>query len=351
MALNFYVKSTRLGGKTYKINKIIEYRVELNLETDSDGFEFVVGNINGELNGVISKFDFVKITLNGNNLMKGVVDDVLYNYGNDGSTITVTGRDLVAILVDNDALPQTLENINCISYITNRCNAYNIKYKSYLPISKRTDLSIGTGESEISIMNNLLIFDKQRMWYFYDTLYSGTWNTGASAKFSFIRGVDKDGIRIESLSLDEDGRDVKSEIIIYGSVKDGKESVVGTAKNPYLVDRGIVRRETKRSSDNDSTTRYSASALKEVRESLRDNTVIRIKAYTKDNFLVPNNTANVIDKISGINGKFFIQSISYTKSVTDGSVMDITMIPNDSTFDIMWRAQSKGNSLTDIKKK
>lgn len=348
--IKLYVASTRFG-KTYRINKFIEYRIDINMENDADSFEFVVSNVDGELNGIFSDFDFVEIILNGKKLMKGIIDTVAYDDAN-GDTISVNGRDLREILVDNDAIPNTHENVDPVSYTKKRCDAFGIKYSSYIKTGSIPQLIIGTGESEIAVFNNLFVMQGQRLWYHYDTLYSGTWNTNAKSSCTLVRGnINSDGIRIESLSYTEDSKNTKTEIIVYGSVNGGSEKVVGTAKNPGLYNRGIVRRMTKTSSNNDSASKYSASALKDVRDSLRNNITLNVRVYTNNHFILPNNTTHVIDERTGIDANFYIYGVLYTKSIDDGSVIALTMMPQDDTFEIIWKAQAKGNTITNKKDK
>ena len=166
--------------------------------------------------GIINRFDKVSISINGIGIISGEVDRVIYQYGSDNNTIQVNGRDMAHILIDNDALPSTLYSINPSKYIISKCSEYGIKCNINSNTTTINKLIIGTSESEISIMNNLLINDRHRLWYIYDTLYSGKWSTSDAHSYTFTRGVNY-GTHIKSLSLTEDGTDTKSEIKIYGS--------------------------------------------------------------------------------------------------------------------------------------
>lgn len=332
----------KIRNKTYKIKKFIEYRVDIDLESDADGFQIIFPNKDGEFNRIVNRFDEVDIKLNGKNLLNGVVDKFTESIGSTNHNITVTGRDGAAVLLDNDALPDTISNVKPVSYISNKCKEYGIRYKALDNVSPTKELIIGTGESEISVMSNLLVQDRQRLWFMYDTLYSGKWSTNVKPSYTFTRGkTGISGIRIESLSYTEDGKDMKSEMRIYGSVNNSSEKVMGVAKNDYLVSKGIKRRSTKRSSNNDSSTKYSASALEDVRDSFRNNITVEIEVYTDSNFFIPNTTARVVDKLTGIDGTYFIKSVSYMKSVDSGSIATIIMIPDDPTFDVIWKNQGK----------
>lgn len=341
------INSRRLGGQ-YEIHRFTEYKIDMDLENDCDGFDIVLKNPDGIYTGLFSKFDQIDINIQNMPIMKGTIDCVNYIWDEDDSSIKITGRDIITALIDNDALPGTKLNINPISYIKGKCGEYNIKFGGGPSIPNISKLVIGTGESEISIMNNLLMDHRMRLWAIYDTLYVGNWNTNASPTYYFTRGVPREmsGIPIERLSLKEDGTDTKSEYRIYGSMNDGSEKVVGTAQNDYLNSIGIKKRKVIRSYNNDSTSKYSSNALKDVRESFRDNIILEIRVRGTS-VVLPNRTAHIIDAKTKTNSVWFIKKVSFSKSMS-GTETTITMIPGDTTFDILWKGQgtTKNGGIT-----
>jgi hypothetical protein len=169
----------------------------------------------------------------------------------------------------------------------------------------------------------------------------GDWATQRSPLYYFTRGVTgaRQGVPMESLVITDDGTSTKSEIKVYGSMNGGSDKVVGTATNDYMVNNGIRRRKVKWSSNNDTTAKYSSSALKDVRDSFKDNIVTEIKIKTRSDMTVfPNYTARVIDDITKIDCSLFIRSVSYSKGIS-GSFTTIKMIPGDTEFSILWSGQ------------
>lgn len=337
----FRVNSSRLG-KWYEIHRFTSYSINLELETDSDAFNFTILNPNGIHTGLFSKFDDITIEIDKKPIMKGKIDCVEYSWDSDNSTIRIDGRDLMSALVDNDALPGTYKNVRPTTYIANKCAEYGIKSNIDSSIDTVDQLIIGTGESEISIINNIVVDSRKRVWFDYDTLYAGDWNDNAQPTYLFTRGIkDRPGIPIKSFRLREDGTDTKSEIKIYGSASDGAEKIVGTAKNDYMIGRGIKKRMTKRSSNNDSVSKYSANALRDIRDSFRDNVEIEIEVKTGHGGLIlPNRTAQVIDTVTKVNAIFFITGVTYSKDKNSGSMTRVTMIPGETAFDVIWKSQS-----------
>jgi prophage tail gpP-like protein len=344
----FRINSFRFN-KWYEIHRFTEYSIDFELETDADAFRFTISNPNGIYTGLFSKFDEITIEINKKPVMLGSIDSVEYSWDDNGSIIRIEGRDLMSALVDNDAIPGTHKNIKPSTYITNKCMEYGIKSDVDSSIATVDQLIIGCGESEISIINNIVMDSRKRVWFEYDTLHAGKWNDNAQPIYLFTRGIkDKPGIPIKRLTLKEDGTDTKSEVRIYGSTDNGAEKVVGTATNSYMTNRGIKKRMTKRSSNNDSVSKYSANALSDIRDSFRDNVEIEIEVKTGHGGLIlPNRTAQIIDTVTKVNAVFFIVGVSYSKNKNNGSITKVTMIPGETAFDVTWQSQdSNGGSFT-----
>lgn len=337
------VHSSRYN-KWFEVCRFTKYSIDIDLETDADAFSFTLLNPNGVNTGIFSKFDEVIIEIDNTPIMLGRIDNVTYSWDDDGCVIDIEGRDLMADLVDNDAIPGTKKNIKPKTYIKNKCNEYGIKSKINTSMDTIEQLIIGTGESEISIINNIVTESRKRVWFLYDTLYAGDWNDDANPTYLFTRGIkDRPGIPIKKLTLREDGTDMKSEIRIYGANSDGAEKVVGTAKNDYMINKGIKKRMIKRAQNNNSTSKYKANALRDIRDSFRDNVELEIEIKTGHGgkLIMPNKTAQVIDTMTKLNVVFFIVGVNYSKSIGSGSITKVTMIPGDTAFDLIWKNQSK----------
>ena len=337
------VDSRRLGSK-FDIKRFTEYSVDMDLETDADGFDFIIKNPDGIYTGICSRYDDIYIIINGQNTMRGIIDSVKYSWNDKDSYIRVVGRDRASILIDNDSIPGEYTLAKPTTWLANKCNEYGIKYNilSDSPAAVQK-LIIGTGETEMSIINNLLMDSRKRTWFIYDTLYCGDWSTNVSPSYTFVRGIQSiSGTPIKSLSLDEDGTSSRSEVQIYGSVNDGAEKILGVARNEWMIYNNIRKRMVKRSYNNDSSSKYSSNALRDVRESFKDNIVLELDIRTDGTPILPNRTARVIDSITKINSTFFIKSVSYKKNMSSGSITTIKMIPGDTTFEVMW----SGDGLT-----
>lgn len=336
-------------GKTYSVRRFTEFDVDLDLDTDADIFDMVIKNPNGMYTGLFSKFDGCRLGINGKKVLVGNLDSVQHIWTGADDYIQISGRDLCWKLVDNDALPDTLINVVPYNYITSKCKEYGIKSSCVKDSDIYSKLVIGCGESEISIMHNILLEGKHRVWYSVDTIYTGEWSTDRNPSHTFVRGVDTHGIPIKRLSLNEDGTDMISELHIYGSGDTGIQKIVGKSENKYMVNKGIRKRKTRRSYSDKASSKYTSVAFKDIRDNFRDNIILKISVRMDNEIYVPNTTARVVDKITGINAIFFIRGVKYSKTLTGGSMAELTMIPANSTLDEIWKS-SINNSVTKLSK-
>lgn len=348
--LLFLVWSTRLGAK-YECHRFREYSIDLDLETDTNAFDFVFRNVEGGYLALFSHFDKIEIYLNDQPLLSGSVDSVKYSWTSGGEPIIrVAGRDKGAALVDNNALPTTLQNIQPASYIQERCGEYGVGCKIDGSMTLIEERIIGVGETEISIINDMVRGDNLKHWMDFDTFCVGKWNDSAAPSYIFTCGAPADmaGINIESLDLDEDGSEVYSESIVYGSTSDGSDKVLGQYKNDYMIGKGIKRRKTFSNTNNDDKDKYKANAEDDVRYGFDNHNVVTITVKTPSKGIIkPNTTCQVIDYITRMNAVFFIKAVNYTKDLQNGSLCKLTLVPSKGCNDALYGAQgSLGGGLT-----
>lgn len=335
---------SRRTGTTYRVVRFTEYNVDLDLETDADAFDFVLKNPNGVYSGIFSKFDNCRVSVNDHIIMNGTIDRVVYICGDD-SYIRISGRDGCAPLIDNDALPDTLLNVQPKTYIEGKCAEYGIK-SSVATADIYEKLVIGCNESEISIFNNILLDSRQRIWFLVDTLYTGNWATDASPSHAFSDNP-SNGIPIKTLELSEDGTDMKSQVVIYGSNGSGSYELVGSSENSYMTNMKIRKRKTNREYSNNASSKYKSIADKDIRDLFRNNIELKIDVrIDKGDYFIPNTTAQIIYSKLGINSTFFVRRVQYSKSIDSGSVASLVMIPADTTFETIW--QNSNNSVTTV---
>jgi prophage tail gpP-like protein len=339
------VYSSRLGGK-FECHRFREYSIDMDLETDSDAFDIVFKNPNNVYTSLFSKFDMIEITLNGKGIVKGRVDVIQYSWDDTDSYIRVSGRDIASQLIDNHALPATLQNIKPHDYIAGKCKEYGIPNTALdTTAAIIPKLVVGIGESEVSVINNMLKIENKKMWLDYDTIHTGLWDTQAMPSYTFTRGVpiDKACIPIVSFDLKDDGLEVPSEYIIYGSNSNGSNSVLGKSQNSYMINNGIKRRVVNSLADNSVSSKSASDAQIAIREKFDNSIQLDITVVNKSVMIKPNTTAWVIDMETRTNAIFFIKKVTYLKGMTAGSTIKVSMIPAKKTCDLLYNNQ--GNKL------
>lgn len=338
---------SRRCGRSYEVLRFSEFDVSLDLETDSDTFDIVAENPNGIYTGLFCRFDSCRLRINKKDILHGNLDSVTYFISGNKNYIKLTGRDLCWLLVDNDALPDTLENLQPKKYIEHKCTSYGIKC-SVSEADVYSKLVIGCEESEISIMNNILLDSRQRIWYLVDTLYTGIWSTNATPSHMFSMSKKVNGIPIESIQYREDGADMVARVLVYGSDGEGGQKIMGQYDNKYMISKGIKKRSVKRHYSDNAASKYTSVAEREVRDKFRDDTELTIIVPIKAVYM-PNRTARIVIDDLGIDTIFFIKAIQYVKGISDGGKAIIKLIPADSTFEKLWNS-STAISLTKFTK-
>lgn len=336
---------SRRCGRSYEVLRFSEFDVTLDLETDADTFDLVAENPNGIYTGLFCRFDNCRLKVNGKEILHGNLDSVTYYIAGNKDYIKLTGRDLCWLLIDNDALPDTIEGLQPKKYIENKCASYGIKC-NVASADVYDKLVIGCEESEISIMNNILLDSKQRIWFLVDTLYTGNWSTGDSPSHTFSLSKSHSGIPIKSVQYKEDGTDMIAKMLVYGSDSEGGQKIMGQYHNQYMIDKGIKKRSVKRHYSDNAASKYTSVAERNVRENFRDDTELIIVVPIKAVYM-PNTTAQVIIDKLGLNALFFIKSVQYVKGIDSGSEATITLIPADSSFEQLWNS-STAISLTNF---
>ena len=336
---------SRRCGRTYEVLRFSEFDVTLDLETDADTFDLVAENPDGLYTGLFCRFDNCRLKVNGANILYGNLDSVTYYISGNKDYIKLTGRDLCWLLVDNDALPDTIKSLQPKRYIEHKCKTYGIKC-NIDDTDVYDKLVIGCGESEISIMNNILLDGKQRIWFSVDTLFTGQWSTGVSPSHLFSMGTSAQGIPIIDVQYKEDGTDMIAKLLVYGSDEDGDQKIMGEYNNQYMISKGIKKRSVRRHYSDSAASKYTSVAEREVRDKFRDDTELTISVPIKGVYM-PNTTAQIIIDKLGINSLFFIKSVQYMKGLGDGSKAIIRLIPADSTFENLWNS-STAISLTNF---
>lgn len=327
----FSVRSSNLSNTWYRITRFLDYDITIDMDTDVDNFSFTIDNPDSIFTGLVSGFDVIKVKLGDKEILLGIVDSVEYSWSDSSSSISISGRDKACLLTDNDVNPMTKKNVKPTAFIKEQCSAVGIKYKNEKSIPTVKKLDISAGSTRMDAIHRAIEESHQDMWFLYDTLYTGKWNTNKEATWRFTRGMGtKTGVPILDLTLKEDYADTRSEIRIYSDNDGGKSVFCGSSKLPIVEKRGFKRISTEQKDDDTSKNKAQGTARDNLEELWRNAFELKIRVKNDKKYaFMPDCCCNVIDKYSGINGKFYIRAVRYTVSESDGHICELTLIPSD----------------------
>lgn len=334
-------------GMSYRINRFYEYVVDMDMDIDTHQYNMVFGNPGSVYTGIFNKYDPIWIYINDEWILHGMIDETQYIWDLDGNAIRVVGRCILSPLVDNDVLPSTKYNIKPAEYIGSTLSSYGInKYKIDGDMQIMKKLALGTSESEISVIRNMVDANNLRMWTMADTVYIGKWNTDAEPIYYATRGLpqDKSGIPIKSLGIRDSGQDIIGEYISYKTDGDGNKAV-NTYKNDKMSIGQIRKRKT--SSINEDTEtgivkNHALDAERFVKEVFMNSIELTLDIKTGDKPILFNNCIHVIDTVTRINSIFFVRGVAYKKDM-GGSSTTLTCVPSDRTLNTLWNEYGTPN--------
>ena len=104
-------------NKKYKINLFKQYIIDQSVDIPADYFSFIVGNYNSEISNAISAGDEVNFYINNELVLNGLIDELDVILNTDTNDVEIIGRDKTSILLDNDAIPATLYNMDILTYL------------------------------------------------------------------------------------------------------------------------------------------------------------------------------------------------------------------------------------------
>ena len=333
--------TSRRKKAVYQIKNFIEYEIKMDLDDDCGTFSFSIGNVNGQYSGYFSMFDKVSCYVNGKLVMKGRVDSVEYKYDKTDDIIVIEGRDYCQKLVDNDQTPckkskKTKTNVK--SYIKKICKNRSLKcsiYSGSIPAFK--GLSIGCDESCLSVIQNLLADTELKVWWQADKLHINKWNLKGSAKYNISDAG------IEEVGYKENGKDIRTRVIMYQTDKKGKYHKKKTIKNGS-IHKVIGKTSRHKKYADESRVKLKNAGVKKMKEGYINILELNLKVKPTDIVYMPNSCAKVSISKLGINTKFFIRGVTYAKDYDTGTSVELTLIVANTSYNQAYKLKNITNT-------
>ena len=328
--------TSRRKKNVYVISNFVEYQISMDLKEDCDTFSFSIGNLNGKYSGYFSMFDKVHIYVGGNLVMVGRIDSVDYKYDLEDDIIVIEGRDMAQVLVDNQRAPvksDKKKKTNVKKEIKKMCKENGVKCgitSSKIPAYK--GYTVGCNESYLSVMQNLLMDTEFNVWFSVDTLHLNKWNVKSASKYTITSDM------IESISYKEDGKDIKTKIVVYTTDDKGKYHKKKTIKNASIhkVCKKVSRH--KKYSDT-STVKVKNAGLKKMKEGYMECIEVKVKVKPNGTIYMPNTCVHLKCKKLGIDDKFFVRGVEYFKDYDKGTEINLTLTVANTTYNKAYKLQ------------
>lgn len=117
------------GGREYKINNVLSYKISNNLFLPCDSLEinfFCEDGIEENLQECREVYLYEHSTL----IFSGFADEIIFNINENGKFIKLFARDRLAAIIDNDALPQSFLNPGFENIAAWCLEEFNVKFRN-----------------------------------------------------------------------------------------------------------------------------------------------------------------------------------------------------------------------------
>ncbi len=156
------------SGGTVELAKWKSYEVEADLLTPADAFHFVASNIDGAMAKSVTPEDAVRVTVDGEAVMVGNVDEVSCDVTEEGSILEITGRDPGRFLVDCAAKPISLKGQSLMTLATKLAGAWVTTWLESsvtgAALARARKFKVDPGETVLDCLNRFAALAKVIIW-------------------------------------------------------------------------------------------------------------------------------------------------------------------------------------------
>lgn len=297
------------------------YRIDHAIDIASDSFEFITGNNNYEISSIISAGDFLQFYINNVLAVEGNIDDVDIEYTVSSNDIRLTGRDIIATLLDNDANPNTYNKMGLNDYMAIALPPYGINFNS-TDNNKFDKITVSPGDTEYSVIEGLC--GQRNLIPLYDVTNKKLLCTKpiSTTNASYTFSNDMAGcLRIKDCQITI-SNDIKNEVIVYGGDYETNKNIKGIYSDPKLTTT------KKRSILNQSDIENIADASKKAKEEFYNvnKNALSVQITTRTlNPIFSNTCIRVYIKKISFDAYLLVDSVSYTKNDTEGALTKINL--------------------------
>ena len=325
------IVGSKVHKKTYEIKRMSEYDIETSLDIPADSFNIVIENpidekgygVNAD---IFNANDSFEISENYGVILNGVSDDVEEYWDENGSRIEIGGRDRSMILLENDAEPKTYYKLKLSAFISQVAGLYGFKARvnsKYDKVIEKIVVEVGDSEWDCIFRET----KKLDMWLWCEpdgTLVADVLNYSGTPIYKFSNDLGmKDAIRIKKFGKKKRGADLKNEVWVRGH---GKKAFTAKYKDSDLTNKGYKRRMITEDGEAKDISKGQEIAKRQVEERKRGSFEIELTINGKHP-IEANKTAYIKDKVTRVDGVFFIVGVRDKKNSNVGHEKTIRLRP------------------------
>ena len=148
-----------------EFSKWMNYEIESSILNLANSFSFRASNDEGEMAARINPCDEVKITVDDRTILTGYIDEVEYGIDpSSGSTVQVTGRDLMSFVVDCSADLKIYKNITVLDLAKSLTIGMISSWSSSEVLEKIKSVKVEPGNTIADTIQKWLEKQKLAMW-------------------------------------------------------------------------------------------------------------------------------------------------------------------------------------------
>lgn len=333
-------------GRTFIVEAVQSYKIEQAVDVPADAFNITVPNIDGAVSDAVSPGDFFNFYFGDKRVMRGIIDDFDLNLSNKTNDVTISGRDYMSLLLDNNAAPKTLYNLGLNDYLGKVMPEFNIPYSADNN-EKFDKIVIDPGDTEYSVIEKLC--DKRNLTPIFDSdgKFKCTKITSSQdPRYHFSNDL-PDTIKFTDITI-KISNDIVNEVEIYAvnpnsDEKDmseeekKKKNINGKYRDPNLITK---KKKVMNDSDVDKVEDANRMAKQEFFKVNKNAFTIDITTNNKDGHVIPiNTTVRVSIKRFGLDCLLYVDSVDYSRDTSsDKMSVSLKLIPGV-------RVQFKGKDI------
>jgi len=345
MATHNNVLALTIDGKAHSAWQ--SYEIDSDLLIAADAWQFELPPAASLLPNYVDVGKSIKLTLDGETVLTGVIDDIDEPIGKDKRTITLSGRDLAGQLLDCSAPIFDGQELNLSQILSQFLKPFNTPYDIEAPSTAiRQKITVDVGETVWEAISKAAEANGLWQWFTPDgVLKVGEPNPKTAIVAHLILRMDGVGNNIEALNRHRSLKDRYSSITVMsqgGQVQPTfYQDVEGTTENESgnsqpnitatLSDKGlgIYRPKIVTSGDCENIAAARSKAKKMMIDGqLNGHTITAIVNghYTETGVRwQPRQRVTLLSEPHGIDGLFFVMGRKFKLSRTGGKTTELRL--------------------------